>query len=98
MHIWSRSSYKFKNSHDMAFHADGFTLAHEIGHGKFWLRHPDNDSKHLLPSVKEGESAPGMGPYNIEDKENFMYHTSNGRVNRIRHYQWKKILTGKYGN
>jgi hypothetical protein len=32
------------------------------------------------------------------DKNNFMYSTTTGRVNRIRHYQWKKIMTGRYKN
>ncbi len=84
---------------DIAIHADGFTLAHEIGHGKFRLRHPDNDPKHLIPLQEENDGTPpSNGPFNINDTYNFMYHTSNGRVNRIRHYQWKKILTGIYKN
>ena len=41
---------------------------------------------------------PSNGLFNINDSNNFMYHTSIGRVNRIRHYQWKKILTGIYKN
>ncbi|MCB9309463.1 MAG: hypothetical protein H6567_05330 [Lewinellaceae bacterium] len=73
---------------------DGFVLAYEIGHGKFWLRHPDNDLDHL--GDKDGDAPPLGGPFNINDINNFMYHTSIGRVNRIRHYQWKKILTSKY--
>ena len=82
---------------------DGYTLAHEIGHGKFSLRHPDNDDNHLdLKLGRDGESLPpeltDKAPFNYPDKNNFMYHTSYGRVNRIRHYQWKKILTGRYKN
>ncbi|MCB9309465.1 MAG: hypothetical protein H6567_05340 [Lewinellaceae bacterium] len=80
----SRSSLKFKKSHDTVIHASSFVLAHKIGHGKFWLRHPNNDSNHLIPSALEGETSPGVGPYNYSDKNNFMYHTSVGRVNRIR--------------
>ncbi len=76
--------------------ADGFTLAHEIGHGKFSLMHPDNDPDHL--GNKDGDSPPHNGPFNISDKQNFMYSISNLRVNRIRHYHWKKILTGTYNN
>lgn len=76
----------------MAAFANGFTLAHEIGHGKFSLRHPDNDPNHLM------EDAPGSGPYNYYDINNFMFSTSNFTIYRVRHYQWKKILTGKYNN
>ncbi|MCB9309469.1 MAG: hypothetical protein H6567_05360 [Lewinellaceae bacterium] len=82
----------------IAIHADGFSLAHEIGHAKFWLRHPDNDPDHLIPSVLEGETSPGVGPYKYNDMNNFMYHTSVGRVNRIRQYQWKKILTSTFND
>lgn len=96
MHIWSRSSYKFKNSHDMAFHADGFTLAHEIGHGKFSLRHPDNDVFHL--GNMDGDTPPLGGSFNVQDTYNFMYSQSNIRKNVIRHYQWKKILTSTYND
>ena len=80
----------------MAKAGDGFTLAHEIGHGKFSLRHPDNDTLHLIPKKEEMDDAPGPGPYKYPDKNNFMYHNSYERINRIRHYQWKKILSGKY--
>ena len=32
------------------------------------------------------------------DKNNFMYSKKTVRVNRIRHYQWKKIMAGRYKN
>jgi len=78
---------------------DGYTLAHEIGHGKFSLKHPDNDDQHLiLTEERDKEVSPIGGPYKYSDKNNFMYSTTTGRVNRIRHYQWKKIMTGRYKN
>ena len=79
----------------IAIHADGFSLEHEIGHGKFSLRHPDNDTDHLnLPS----DMPPSGGPFNVQDTHNFMYSQSNNRKNVIRRYQWKKILGGIYKN
>ena len=78
---------------------DGYTLAHEIGHGKFFLRHPNNDKQHLIPVDEEDDiDPPGNGPFMYKDVNNFMYSNSSGRTNKIRHYQWKKILTKKYGN
>jgi hypothetical protein len=73
--------------------ANGFTLAHEIGHGPFSLRHPDNDPKHLRA---DGDLPPGLGPYNFKDTDNFMYSLGNERKNLIRHYQWRKILKGNF--
>jgi hypothetical protein len=73
--------------------ADGYTLAHELGHAMFSLRHPDNDPKHLR-DVKD--FPPGNGPYNIDDTYNFMYSKGNLRKNLIRHYQWRRILKGNF--
>lgn len=73
--------------------ADGFVLAHEIGHAKYGLRHPDNDPDHLI----EGGSPPG--PLNVNDKRNFMFSKAEDISNSmIRQYQWKKIHTGNYQN
>ncbi len=70
---------------------DGYTLAHEIGHGKFWLRHADNVPDHLI------ETGSPSGPFNVIDIKNFMHSVANSISNSmIRHYQWKKIHTGKY--
>jgi hypothetical protein len=74
--------------------ANGFTLAHEIGHGLFALRHPDNDKDHL--GSREGDTPPNQGPFNFNDTDNFMYSIGNKRKNLIRHYQCVKILRGKY--
>lgn len=83
----------------VASFADGYTLAHEIGHGKFSLRHPDNDILHLVLNVDiDGEYSPDEGTFMVPDIQNFMFSAYNFRFNRIRQYQWKKILTGKYGN
>ena len=71
-------------------------IAHEIGHATFGLLHPDNDPRHInLPK----DFPPYSGPFNYNDVDNFMYSVGNNLSNsKIRHYQWKKILSGKYNN
>jgi hypothetical protein len=53
------------------------TLAHEVGHGKYALRHPEDQF---------GAPAP---PNNY--KTNFMHETSTGRINVVRRYQFGLI-------
>lgn len=73
--------------------SDGFVLAHEIGHAKFGFRHPDDDKDHLI------ETGSPAGPFKVIDLKNFMHSEANSISNSmIRHYQWKKIHTGKYNN
>jgi hypothetical protein len=79
-----------KNKLAIINNANGYTLAHELGHAMFSLRHPDNDPDHLRD---EDDNPPSSGPFNFNDTDNFMYSTLNLRTNNlIRHYQWKKIL------
>jgi hypothetical protein len=73
---------------------NGFTLAHEIGHAMFSLRHPDNDPDHLRDP--KDKPPPSSGPFNFNDTDNFMYSLGDKRKNLIRQYQWKKILKGEY--
>lgn len=58
--------------------ASGVTWAHEIGHAKWSLRHPDDDSENQTGSI-------------VDDWRNFMYSSQNylGRrtINNIRYYQ-----------
>ena len=101
--LYKQAMHKLQKDFDipkigLSILGDGYTLAHEIGHVKFSLRHPDNDLSHLKPSPIEMDPTPGNGPYMLNDKNNFMYHKGTVRNNKVRHYQWKKILSGKYGN
>jgi hypothetical protein len=100
----SRASGLGVNSLSLAIDTDGYTLAHEIGHAKFSLKHPDDDTTHLADDKLRIPKSLKI-PINYIDKYNFMYSKSSEpindkereeRVNGIRAYQWRKIIFGKY--
>jgi hypothetical protein len=79
--------------------SSGSTLAHEIGHAKFGLRHPDDDKEHLN---SDEDTKPTINfslrpPFTFGDSNNFMYSIGgSSRNDNIRAYQWKKIVFGSF--
>lgn len=67
------------------------TLAHEIGHSQWSLRHCDSDVNYLNDNNNSNTVHT-----TVDDKNNFMSTQDDGYTYIIRHYQWKKIFSGSY--
>ncbi len=69
--------------------SNGNTLAHEIGHARWGFRHP-SEAEHL---AEEGQT---LNCCVVTDPLNLMYFQRVPNRFYLRHYQWRKIHTGKY--
>jgi hypothetical protein len=69
---------------------DGYTIAHELGHAKFSLIHPDHTYDANGNKINDGQ-------FGIADWFNFMHSPSENvpqgkvRVNNVRRYQFDLI-------
>jgi len=93
--VLGRATTILKNTNHLSLSKEGsgFVLGHEIGHATFALLHPDDD----LHLKQPGDNPPNLGPFKVNDDENFMFSNANIiNLSKIRQYQWKKIHTGEY--